>query len=269
MSSPSSTLQELEQALAGSLDCPAGLGGLLSSFLHGAGATEAINHLLTMYLQHSGTRELARLDGESLLLMQNERFALSLKLVSKKSDLLHTSGIDRITAFRSASPVTVDRYRIVGRFEPDIFNPEATLERVDSRPSDGSYLHERQLDPYIHDSHSASPFIVAQLVRYPASSQVWFFHRTTLRAAFPAVGYSTLSGYVLLSRMVAAAGERRALPLLEQLATHEAHTVRWAAIQAIGKLDGAAGRAWLEKSLSDGNPHISNAAAKVLAKLAR
>jgi hypothetical protein len=268
MSDFSSILLKLEQTLAGSLDCPAELGSHLKSFLHGSGATDVVNELLAAYLRTWDVRMLERLDGESFLLLQNERFAVSLKLVTKPSDLLNTPGVDRFTVFRSPAPVMIDRYRISGRFDPDVFDPGATLELDKSWQDDGSCLYQSRAEPFVHDYHAPAPILVAQLVRYPASSQIWFFHRETRRAAFPVVGYMELSSYVLLSRMIAAMGERRALPLLEELTANGSHVVRWAAIQAIGKLDGAAGRAQLQRALSDPHPHISSAAAKTLAKIA-
>ncbi len=261
-------LRELEQKLQGCLDRPAELGGLLKSFINGPDATALLNDLLATYVSAWDVNALRRFDSESLLLLQNEQFTLALKLVKDRSELLKTSGTDRYTVFRSSSPVTVDKYHIVGRFDnPDVFDPEATLELVSSSPDDGAHVCQTKFEPYIYDWHSPTPLLLAQLVVYPSSSQVWFFRRETLRAAFPVVGRMEFSSFVLLSRMVASLNEKRALPMLQDLSENPSHVVRWAAIQAIGKLDGAAGRDALRRALVDNHPHISSAAAKALAKL--
>lgn len=266
MNDASFVLRELEQKLSVNIDRPAELGGLLRSFLNGPEAAAVINELLASYLG-SNTQMKGRLDGESFLVLAAERFAMTLKFVTKRSDLLHTSGIDRFTVFRSAAPVTVDQFRIIGRFDPDVFDPEASLELIGTSLSDGSCIFQERLEPLVYDWYSPAPMVVAQLVRYPASTQLWFFHPETRRALFPVLGSTTLSSYVILSGMIAALGEGRAMNLLEDLAVNDSHVVRWAAIQAIGKLDGAAGLAYLNRSLTDRHPHISSAAAKTLTKL--
>lgn len=260
-------LRELETQLDGSLDRPEELGGLLESFLHGPSVTAIINELLASYLGTWDAQTMDRLDGESLLLLRNERFSVALKLVTERPEVLHTAGVDRFTVSRSHTPVTIDQYRIVGRFDPDVFDPNATLELVNSALSDGACVYQERLDPHIYEWHSPTPMVMLQLVRYPASAQLWAFHRETCRALFPVMAYTELSSFVLLSRMLSALGEKRAMPLLEELAVNDSHVVRWAAIQAIGSLDGAAGIAHLKRSLADKHPHISSAAAKALAKL--
>lgn len=260
-------LRELEQQLDARLDHPEELGNLLESFLHGPDVAEIVNELLASYLGAWNTQTVANLDGESLLLLRNERFSMALKLVTERLDVLHTAGTDRFTASRSTAPVTIDQYRIVGHFDPDLFDPNATLELVNSSLSDGSCVFHERLEPHVYDWHSPAPMILAQLVRYPATSQLWAFRRETRRALFPVMAYTELSSFVLLSKMVSAIGEKRALPLLEELAANDSHVVRWAAIQAIGRLDGTAGIAYLKRSLTDRHPDISGAAAKALAKL--
>lgn len=260
-------LSELEQELGRNIDRPVQLGGLLKSFLDGSDVTEVINELLTSYLG-TNTQMKGRLDGESFLVLGNEQFALTLKYVTKRSDLLHTSGIDRFTVFKSPAPVTIEKYRILGNFDPDVFDPNATLELVSNSVSDGSCVYQERLEPLVYDWYSSAPMVVAQLVRYPASTQLWFFHSGTRRAAFPVLSSTTLSSFVLLSGMISALCEKRAMPLLEEIAANDSHVVRWAAIQGIGRLDGDAGIAYLKRSLTDKHPHISAAAAKALAKLA-
>jgi hypothetical protein len=261
-------LYELEQQLDRNLDHPVELGGLLKSFLHGPDVTDIVNELLASYLGAWDPRVIVeRLDRESFLLLRNERFSMALKLFTTKSELLQTPGVDRFTVFKSTAPVTIDQYRIVGQFDPDVFDPNASLELVSSALSDGSCVCQGRLEPYVYDWHSPRPMIVAQLVRYPANSQLWFFSRETRRALFPVVGYIELSSLVLLSRMIAALGEKRAMPILEELSVHDSHAVRWAAIQAIGKLDRTAVVTYLKRSLMDKHPHIRRAAAKALAKL--
>ena len=54
---------------------------------------------------------------------------------------------------------------------------------------------------------------------------------------------------------------------LGAISEHPSHFVRWAAIQAVGRLDRARAVELLRRSLEDAHPHVRSMAAKVLAKV--
>ncbi len=66
---------------------------------------------------------------------------------------------------------------------------------------------------------------------------------------------------------MAAMQETRAVPLISSLADHPSHAVRWAVVQALGRLDPQAALQHLRQAVNDPHPHIRNAAQKTLARL--
>jgi HEAT repeat protein len=62
--------------------------------------------------------------------------------------------------------------------------------------------------------------------------------------------------------------DRSSLPALEGLSAHPAHFVRWAAVQALFRLDRERGITALRNALADRHEHVRNAASRSLAKIA-
>jgi hypothetical protein len=146
----------------------------------------------------------------------------------------------------------------------DVFESGASLVFMDSLRHDGGVIHERVADHIVYDYRCPETFVKLTLSFRPGGDQVWHFDRRALSASFATLGSVAHSSCVMLATMVRALGERRALPLILELTDHTSHVVRWSAIQALGKLDGALARAALEKAMSDRHPHVRASARKAL-----
>lgn len=260
-------LKKVEEDLLGSLPDLDDAGRILADFLHGGAASTLLNGLVEQCLGGGGRDFLAVLGGESYVLVQNEHFTLYLKMLSA-GPYLTSTGTDRVTAFRPPEGVTIDTYAIDGDFNPEVFDPGARLRLVESRTAGATWLVQRRSEALVHDFRSTVPALCAGLNLAPASSQVWMFDRASLNASFPTLSQRDLSGYVLFSKMVAATGANSAVSVLEQLCTHPSHAVRWAAVQALARLDGRTARERLGDMADDSHPHVRESARKVLARMA-
>jgi hypothetical protein len=204
---------------------------------------------------------------ERIMLIDHEAFGLHLQVVRPNPRRLMSVSSNALVAIKARAPVVIDRYRFSPQSGVEVFEPGALLSVVDSVPHDGGVIHERVTDHIVYDYRCPETFIKLVLTFRPGGHQVWHFDRSTLSASFATLGAVAHSACVMLSRMISALGERRALPLIVELTDHPSHFVRWSAIQALGKLDGAKARAALEKAVDDRHPHIRASAHKTLSKL--
>jgi hypothetical protein len=260
-------LKRVEEALSASLGDLDALGAILSDFMISGTGALVLRNALARCLVDYRDKVLTSLGGESFILARDPRFTLYMKLLPTRQDLLHTAGTDRATVHWPPGAVTIDSYRIEGDYDPETFRPEARLRPEGSRLADGSALIERRGEPLVHGISCTAPALAVSINVEPASSQVWMFDPNTLGAAFPALSQNEYSGFILFAKMAAAIGAASALPLLDELCGHGSHAVRWAAVQAMAKLDGDAARRQLRGLAEDAHPEVRESARRVLARL--
>jgi len=260
-------LAVLEATLEAALDRPDALGAALQAFVSTGQLAEIVERLASAYRPDAPDPAPGGLDDDALPLIRALRFALSVQIAPGTGGPLCIPAADQLVLVIARAPVEVVRYRIATGVDLEVFDPSASLAVLDRRAYTGEPIWERRADRVVHDYRAAAPFARLCLALRPSIGQRWVFDRSSLRASFPMLGSLDDSGDVALCRMVAALPERRALPMLLDLAGHRSHAVRWAAIQAIGKLDGREGRRLLERAAHDPHPHIRAAAQRTLSRL--
>src|SRR2546429_8706694 len=85
------------------------------------------------------------------------------------------------------------------------------------------------------------------------------------RARGTETGWSRLQS---AARLRAEVGGQSSLPGLRKLLEHKDHFVRWTALRSIMAIDTGEGAALVREALNDSHPHVRNAAARSLAKIA-
>jgi hypothetical protein len=260
-------LKRVEEALSASLGDLDALGRIVADFMHSGAGAAVLRGALERCLIDYRDKVLASLGGDSFILVRDPRFTLYMKLLPARADFLHTAGTDRVTVHWPPEAVTIDRYRIEGDYDPEIFRADARLLPEGSRPADGSALIERRGEPWVHGVRCSAPALSLSINVEPASSQVWKFDPVSLKAAFPSLSQNEHSGFVLFSKMAAAIGAPSALPILAELCGHESHAIRWAAVQAMARLDGDAARHRLRDLAQDRHPEVRESARRVLARI--
>lgn len=214
------------------------------------------------------TRESVRDIGENNIRLDSRpEYSLHLEIWRAPKPLLHSTAVDSVLRVISPTPVLQRVYRIDGPFDPEVFIADVPLRLESERRIDGIAHAQRKGEGRVYDYVSESPFLTLELSLRPADPYLWFFDRERLRSTYASFSGAQLSGYTLSAKALAAVGEARALPLLMRMTEHPSHAVRWAAIQALGRIDGDAAFERLERAEHDPHPHIRNAAARTLARL--
>ncbi len=211
-----------------------------------------------------------------LMLLEDEDFVLQLKKfqgaggparLTEASAYLCTPASDALVILKGKGRKRVRRYKIDGAIDLEVFTPGVGLQLVDEREYDGGLVEERLADKMVYEYSSDEDFMMLRLAYRPFADQCWHFDRSTLASKFPSAGLMDQSALVNTAKVLGALGDPGALPHLLELAAHPSHFVRWAAIQAVGRLDRGAAIELLNRSVEDSHPHIRSMAAKVLTKL--
>ncbi|MGW8142511.1 HEAT repeat domain-containing protein [Sphingomonas zeae] len=112
------------------------------------------------------------------------------------------------------------------------------------------------------------PLIFVRLSFFPRGNYEWSFDRATLRP----VGHTTLrlpeTNLCGILDLLAMAGNGETIDLIEPLAFHELHFLRWRAVQAVGALDAERGFRLVQRAVDDPHPAVREAARRTLATAA-
>lgn len=260
------SLVDVEAAIHTCLGCPEQLGSVLERL----DQSPLISSILNDYLgsESSATMLKARNVGDGVVvLLRCDRFVLSIHLLKERRPQVVSAGTLEFSVYKSPTPISITRYKLSKPVDYSIFDPAVYLERLPSRPWNGSAVANDPGSYEIPEAVSESWIAELKLGLRPATNHLWHFDRGTLAARFASVGNTEWSGYAVFSRLFASLGERRAIPFISQLVQHPSHIVRWAAIQAIGRLDSELAIQMLEQATTDQHPHIQKAANMALAKL--
>jgi hypothetical protein len=148
-----------------------------------------------------------------------------------------------------------------------VFDPNITLTKVRSiAVAPGETF---QTEPgHVYDIHATGgPAVAAVLACRQDAALTWSFDRASLKATGAGDANAVDQQLRAAIELMGILRDSSSLPLLQELAAHPRHTVRWSAIQSLGRISPAAARAQLEKALQDPHPHLRAAAAKTLQKI--
>lgn len=109
--------------------------------------------------------------------------------------------------------------------------------------------------------------LVLRLLSEPFEALQWSFCRRTRQPLQSIAATSVDSELVVLARALGAMGKSCSLPVLHELAMHRHHFVRWAALQAIHRIDSNVALPLLENARVDNHPHVRRAAAAACSAL--
>lgn len=182
---------------------------------------------------------------------QNRRFVHALPFYGMLSPL----GGDRLRYLR---------YRLPSNYDNPVFTPGLVLEP----DGDGSVgageilrLHSNRL---AYDFQLPEPVLVLKLSTAAIRPLEWLFSRDQLQswqANDADLSYTQLR---VAADVLGKVAHQSSLPALKLLCGHPHHSVRWAAIQSLGRLSRSEALSQLQLALQDSHPHIRRAAQKTL-----
>ncbi|WEF34455.1 HEAT repeat domain-containing protein [Pseudoduganella chitinolytica] len=206
--------------------------------------------------------------------------ALSLRVIKDRADVASLAArpwqetlvnypANTLVLVRGAAPVTVQWYRLQPGARFDVF--DATLAiRPDGIETygDGSLIEvdARRRFPVLPEGQGATWIALASA---PVNAQIVSFDRATLRPLGASMASEEHSVLCVLLELLDPAAPDYPLAAVTALTTHPDHHVRWAAVTALGRRDGAAALD-IVRTLAQADRHrfVRNAARRTLARLA-
>jgi hypothetical protein len=260
-------LEELNHAVDRHESCPEILGSFLTKLVNGGTIKSVLHEIVARVVEKPSSANLLTVGNNFLLLAATPAYTLHLRVVDGETPLLYSSSADAFLCCPEKSPLALDVYRIEG--EPDLahFRENVPLRLVESGSCAGRLVRQRKADPLVYDFRSPCPAVLLKLTLLPPAELVWVFDRAGLASSYSMLSRVSMSGLVMLCKMIGAVRERRAIPWLVELARHPSHVVRWSAIQAIGRLDRTLAVEHLLDARADEHPSIRESAALVVARL--
>ena len=201
-----------------------------------------------------------------LLLASDDRFSLGLSIINRRPRYLnwHASHIWYRGMGENSS--TVRRYLLPQGTANEVVDPDIELELAETRsfgPGDVMARDGRR-DIIDFDLQPDRPMVVLRLQLALFGGLEWMFDRSTLRPVGASSLNPTHSHLTSLAYAASLVGDASSIEPLELALAHPNHAVRWAAVQAIGRLDRGAALSALAKLSDDPHPHVRRSAARML-----
>jgi hypothetical protein len=268
-------MRDIAEAVSSSLGCPEKLGGLLFGLVDDGTITRHVNRLLEALLTEAA--ELRNVSPATLVLIRDSEFVFYVRRIARSDvdrrdenrDYLFTTRSNAAYVLRGGEGVRIRRYALPPDMDLSVFRPGIPLALVDETAYRGGVMHEAVDDGFVYDYVSAHEFAMVRIDYVPFADQTWHFDRDSLLSVFPSAAHVAQSTLVCIAKALGALQAPEALPHLLAIASHKSHFVRWAAIQAIAKVDREAAFGLLEQAAADPHPHVQSMARKVLAQHGR
>lgn len=198
----------------------------------------------------------------SVLLATGPRWQLKANLQTAVSRFLYTSPFELLI-----TPVT-----------GDLIVDEYAIDAADSDVGVGTPIHhvaQHRLAPgevldcsapgRLHDLRVDRPTLVAKLIGLNREPIQWMAERSSLRIA-QAIASSPIHSELEIMARTLGALRMGGADTLGRLAGHESHFVRWAAIQAMGRVEPERAIMLLKQATEDVHPHIRRSASAFLSR---
>jgi hypothetical protein len=204
-------------------------------------------------------------DATQVVVCDHPSFRIALQRAVGTRRYLRTGARRGFLSIAHGGNVECTRYRLPPDFNAAVFDPTTALVEDRALEVREREVFDLQTDRYVYDFHFTGPVVLLTLLSRPLDSAEWLFRRDNL-TAWEALDSSTDSTRLrnaafVLGRMA----YDSSLPALNKLTAHPHHQVRWAAVQAIGRISRTATIELLRKiELADPHPHLRDAASRTL-----
>lgn len=201
-----------------------------------------------------------------LLLASDDRFSLGLSIINRRPRYLNWHASHIWYRAMGTNSATVRRYVLPQGAANDVVDPSIELALTETRsfgPGDVMARDGRR-DIIDFDLEPSCPMVILRLQLALFGGLEWMFDRSTLRPVGASSLNPTHSHLTSLAYAASLLGDASSIEPLELALTHSNHAVRWAAVQAIGRLDRDAALKALGKLSQDSHPHVRRSATRML-----
>jgi len=201
-----------------------------------------------------------------LLLASDDRFSLGLSIVDRRPRYLNWHASHIWYRGMGGSIATVRRYLLPQGTANEVVDPDIQLELAETRTFGPGEVMVRdgRSDIIDFELQPNRPIVVLRLQLALFGGLEWMFDRSTLRPVGANSLNPTHSHLTSLAYAASLVGDSSSIEPLELALSHPNHAVRWAAVQAIGRLDRNAALRALGKLSDDPHPHVRRSAARML-----
>ena len=225
-------------------------------------------NVMLRYIEENPAMEVAGVNPRAWVAYKGRHCSLVLSLVHEASRNLHWHPYDALIQRMNEGSSEVRYYRLPHGAANEVVDLSARLESAGTRDfAKGDVLVKRAESDIVDLAGSAdAPVVTAQLHLASKGGLDWTFDRQSL-APIGATENDPAESHLVSLIRAAALFDETDLRLLRRALLHPSHNVRWAALQAIGKLDADTAAALLPELGRDPHPHVRRAAERTLARL--
>jgi len=203
-----------------------------------------------------------------LVVANGKHWQLRVGVYQHSPEFIYTLPMHMMVAVLGEEPLKATYYRMPTSLRIDTFDPNARLDDRDWRvhvPGDIAVIDGRN---DLFDVDIDSPVLVVKFTSSFHQSLQWAFDRKTGSAVQPIAANSIDSELVSMVQALGSMGSPIAVPSLIGLCEHSRHFVRWAAMQALGRVSPEELLPQLHNAATnDPHPHVQAAAKHALARI--
>ncbi|HZR37863.1 MAG TPA: HEAT repeat domain-containing protein [Nevskia sp.] len=205
--------------------------------------------------------------ANQIVLNRGRGHVLSIWLFDQPRRYIHSTPYYGMFAPLGAESLYYDVYRLPENYRNAQFDPEVRLEPAGSGFTAPGGVLLLDSDRYVYDFKVERPLAVAKFSSAAYQTLEWLFERDTLRAWQANDSELVSTQLRVAAYILGRLADASSLEALDSLSDHRNHSVRWAAVQTIARLDREAALQRLRQALDDPHPHLRRAAAGSLRRL--
>jgi len=194
---------------------------------------------------------------------------LRVGLYTRSSNYVYTLPQHLMVAVVGSLPLQANVYRLPEEFTPSIFNSAIRLSQARRQqilPGQIAVIDGRK---DVFDVLIEAPVLTAKLSSSIRQPLQWAFDRDTMLPVQAIAANPIDSELVSMAKVLGALKCATSSYVLAELARHESHFVRWAAMQALGQVAPDTLLPILRLATDDPHPHISRVAGAALRSLVK
>lgn len=202
-----------------------------------------------------------------VVLYRNKGATLAIRLLDERAAYIRTVPFYGVFAPLGTRALRYDLYRLPSTYNNQVFDPVLRLEPQgigETLPGETLKVHPSGAIP---DFRFEGTQLVLQLSTAPTEYLQWLFNRDSLLAWQANDSSMNFSQLRVAAYVLGKFAHQTSLEPLSELTKHEHHSIRWTAIQGLGRISRSAALGKLQAAVQDPHPHVRRAATKTLQQL--
>lgn len=194
-------------------------------------------------------------------------FNLTVSLVDAPRRYIHSMPFNAMFSPIGTEPLEYDKYSLPKTFTEGVFDPSLRLTYLKSDRANPREIMVLDGSRFTYDFKISKPVLMATFYTASFGTLEWLFSKENLhawQANDAEIGSTQLR---VACNILGRLAHQSSLGPILQMVKHPHHSVRWAAIQNIGRLNRAEAIRVLEEAKGDPHPHVRAAALKSLQRL--